>query len=198
MDISNRLFEYLFSSLESIKAYFNSVATSLLNIDFINEDGYEMQSVFVRDSSSSEHMNVNGSVTPVTFTYKVPDNRRFIIKKINSCITDSSINSLDYGGIAGGLTNGLQMYYKYDLSSADVYFSETDVSPIKNNVCFQIRSSNIFVNTVGATDSICFSIDLGENPIILNETGSFNVIVRDDLTPLDGQRIILHGYSFDI
>ncbi len=59
-------------------------------------------------SSGSPDMNINGSSTPVVFRYTVPAGWSALIHRLNFVMIDNAaMNGHEFGGIGGGLTNGL-------------------------------------------------------------------------------------------
>jgi len=57
---------------------------------------------FLKDSGGSIDLNIDGSVTPVTFSAAPPTGKKWFIHSLSLIMEDASINFTKFGGITGG------------------------------------------------------------------------------------------------
>jgi len=69
----------------------------------------EWKSVFL-DNGGNASAAVDGSTTPVDFTYTVPADTAFRAERLLVTMQDAgSLTGSDYGGVTGPLTNGVDL-----------------------------------------------------------------------------------------
>lgn len=136
-------------------------------------------------------MNVNGSVTPVTFFAGPPAGYKWRCHKIDVTISDSSFDPLDFGGITGGIPNGLLLQLRYATGP-----TTSDLLPysLRNNAEMSnllAVPSNIEFGAV--TKTISFIIDFleyGGGHVWLDSAGDLGAerlqfVVQDNLSSID-------------
>lgn len=89
---------------------------------------------FLRNSSDSIEMNVNGSSSAVAFSWTVPSGRSFEFSRHCIVMIDGGIGYNEFGGLGATLTNGLKVEFK-DASDA-VLLDPLDGTTIKTNEDF--------------------------------------------------------------
>ena len=161
-----------------------------------------MASVLPRDmffrflrSNGSKDMNIDGSVTPVTFS--VEHHRAVMdmdIFRVNMVILDAGPAASEFGGIPNGLTNGLLI--RVMDSQGNILLDFLDGLTIRNNSDFGLLAGPDWPIVTGAgTDavSVRWTIAKAGDSVVLNKGDRFEVVVQDDLTSLDSFRIQVQG-----
>lgn len=143
----------------------------------------------IGDTTGSDDMNVDGSVTPQVFMLECPPKYHVYLESVSIFIQDEgAFTANGYGGVAG-LTNGLKVLFRQgETVIADV----TDQVPIKSNSDWMSYSFEIHnFNFSGGQSVLAMSYNLAANgrPYKLSPGQNFAVIVRDDLTGLTKHRI---------
>jgi hypothetical protein len=143
-------------------------------------------------NGSSDAMNVNGSVTPVNFSFAPASGETWYVRSISLYIEDAVGNSTGFGSISS-LTNGLILQVQSDGVSNDVvtlkdnidvlsYFSDQIVSEIKAG----------FFGSV----AILFGSNIYRHPqqmkLVGNSSDYIRLRVRDNLTSVDQLRAKVH------
>lgn len=147
----------------------------------------------VRNGASAD-MNVDGSVTPVHFDYVAVNDR--YVDRCNFVIIDGGITPIKFGGISGGLTNGVlvRVVDSDDATVLDFLEGET----IKKNADwdFLAGTDNIIENAAG-DDHMCIRWTLSKGmrgkPMYLPIGWKLRFTVQDDLTPITQFRIMVQG-----
>ncbi|MDB4306312.1 hypothetical protein N9980_01980 [bacterium] len=149
-------------------------------------------------NASSIDMNVDGSVTPVNFTYTVPANDEAFISRCNIYIQDASPSPILFGGIAA-LTNGL-LIEVLD-SGLSVIKTFNAQKPTQDNSDFvSLAGVDVrYQSGAGAGDDVAirwtFANHSGGDTLQLRQNETFRVRVRDNLTALTAFRWVLQGRS---
>lgn len=136
-------------------------------------------------NGGSEHMAVNGAVTPVNFDYTPASSETWFITAINVFLFDNGTTvPTSFGAIAGGLLNGVEIRVR---SKGTEYLMGT----IQNNIQMSLffRDAYFVPGTSGlfeSSDIVVAKIQF-ENPIIIqNSTSDFvRFRIRDNLSSLD-------------
>jgi len=146
------------------------------------------------ENAGSRDMNVNGSVTPVSFTAGPGSGKRWYIARLLVTLEDSSINHTKFGGQAA-LTNGID--FKVTESG-----TERDVIPhrIKKNGQWRHFSYDSAIESA-STDimTIRWTFANGLTAFKLNNADSDNlkIIVNDDLTSISTFVAVIQGFEVD-
>lgn len=149
---------------------------------------------YFRDSSDSIDMNVNGSVTPVNFDINGEATGPVEIYHIVLAITDASITTTAFGGIVGGITNGITM--KFFDSNGVVLFDPFDGASVKNNRGFLAPSGGETLAEPASGDDfliIPFDFAAEGGAILLDPTDYIRITISDDITGLSFFRAMAHG-----
>ena len=153
-----------------------------------SEAGFGHLRKFLNNAGNIE-INVDGSVTPQTFSVSVSANERYWIHSIHTIFTDNAnVNSLDDFLSLPALTNGLLFEQTID--------SVTTTSAIaKNNFDILHNLNSTFdVKAVGS-----YTIINGEVPLSIpayldgSKGDTLSVTVQDDLSPLTQCTIAVTG-----
>lgn len=161
-----------------------------------------MASVLPRDmffrflkNNGSKDMDVNGSVTPVVFSIEHHrSNMVMDIFRVNMVILDAGPAASEFGGIANGLTNGLVI--RIVDSQGNILIDFFDGQTIRNNSDFGLLAGPDWPIVTGAgTDavSVRWTIAKAGDSVVLNKGDRFEIVVQDDLTPLDSFRVQVQG-----
>jgi hypothetical protein len=145
------------------------------------------------DSSGAIEQNVDGSVTPITFSWKVPVGYHLFVYRLIATIQDAGSFDADKYGNGLVLTNGL------DFGSTDpegVFTSATPQLRIKTNSDWASYSYDLTIHSQGQGDSIAvirYTFLNDGKPIQLTQEQSFVIIINDDLTPLNNHKVRIAG-----
>lgn len=145
-------------------------------------------------SSGSVSLAVNGSVTPVDFWISSPIPKSILkIQGLSVLVSDAgNPASTDYGNIAGGLINGLQLFFETNGFKIPV---ET---PLKQNLDLMARSQSFeVVQFAGSVRVIIFrdllSFYSGGFQVNTRLNEKFGVTVNDNLSGLAVHRMAIKG-----
>jgi len=156
------------------------------------------RSAAVVESGGSSDLNVDGSVTPVEFNVVPNSGKIFFITEISVILEDQSMNYTKFGGITGGLTNGLGIEVK---EGGEALRNIAAFGSIKTNAGFalggggiQLTSSNtdIFVVVYTLLTKSQTSFKLADS-----DGDFFRVTVNDVLTTIDNFKVITFGHEVD-
>ncbi len=146
------------------------------------------------ENVGSKIMNVDGSVTPVTFTAAPPTGKTWFVHTITLVIEDGAIQFPKFGGI-NALTNGL------DIKVKESGLAEETLANIKKNSEFYTFASGITIESAGVDLLIIhFRIKINSGTTFqLTDSNSefFKAIVNDDLTSIDNFNMLIRGYEVD-
>ena len=143
--------------------------------------------------NGNTNANVDGSVTPVTFSYHPPANEVVRIDNVSAVFASvGNIQSLNDFVTVPGLTNGITL----DVQSIGVQ----DLRPgvIKNNInLLQFLTSTFEEKAIGSNTIYSGTVNLKQGIILrgfFNDYYSF--IINDNLTGLSLVNVILTGDRF--
>jgi len=144
----------------------------------------------VLDNGGSASAAVDGSSTPVDFTYTVPTNAALRAERLLVTMqAPGSLTGSDYGGVTGPLTNGV------DLLVNGV--SILDGMPVKSNndwahFCYDV---NIQPHASGSSlVHVRWTFGKSGAPLWLRAGETITAKVQDNLTGLDEHLFLLQGY----
>jgi len=140
-------------------------------------------------NGADRSMVVNGSVTPVEFSYSPPAGFDFLVSRLAGHMIDNkTMNADTFGGIATVLTNGVRIYLKGpdDIETSDFL----DGTTLQRNGDFDafFTTTSLLSNRGMGFRWESFGI-----PARLRENNSFAVSIEDDLSSLIHFEMILHG-----
>jgi len=149
---------------------------------------------YLEATGAVKDQNVNGSVTPVNFDFAPATGQGYYIEQLTFSIDDGGTSPPNaYGGIAGGLTNGVQIILH--VSGVDY-----EIINLKNNsdilVTFsesiQVAGGSFLNFSKGFAGKISFATN-----ITLNGTNGdyIRMRVRDNLTSIDFQRAAVQVFQ---
>lgn len=139
-------------------------------------------------NGSSPDMDVNGSSTPVEFTFHPGTDETWYVERITFIIDDSgSSDPNDYGAITGSLSNGCLLEIKSNGATIEQ-------ANLKNNIGIALSfAEETFVNTTGFmanTDIYRGSIKYLHPYAIKDSTSDFvKMTIRDNITGLNFQQV---------
>lgn len=150
---------------------------------------------FLKESGGSSDLNVDGSITPVTFSASPPTGKKWFIHSISLIIEDASINFTRFGGIPGGLTNGIEFRVK------EGGLIERTLGTFKTNGDLHIFTTDIRIDSA-ATDLLTLQANVKETSgttFELQNVNSeiFKLIVNDDLTTINRFNVLIRGFEVD-
>ena len=149
----------------------------------------------VEDSGATVSMAVDGSVVPVNYEYEVPNNQDVIINRINFLIIDAGIVPTDFGGINGGVTNGI-IIQAIDADGSTILISFINGMSIKSNAEFHLLAgTDVFRDSGPGEDILDVSWVLSETGrgLFLTAGQRLRIIIQDDLTGLTDFRAMVQG-----
>ena len=143
-------------------------------------------------------MDVDGSATPVAFTYANTTDDRYVLRRTNWSIRDANPTAIKFGGLTE-LTNGLLV--RIMTAEGSVVLDMLDGFPLTKNEDFGILSGIDWVRDVaaGAADvvTVRWTFSKTGRDLLLPPGHRFQVLVQDDLTALDEFKIMVQGYRID-
>jgi hypothetical protein len=134
------------------------------------------KSVFFLNGASDD-MNVNGSVTPVSFSFTPSSGEIWYVDKVSIFLSDNDLNENDKFGKITALTNGLQL----QIQSKGI---SLEIANIKDNIDMNL----IFENNGVSSPSNVFAGIIRFNPQIILLASNSDFIrfrVRDNLTSVN-------------
>jgi hypothetical protein len=148
--------------------------------DFLNQDDY--LSIHLLNGGSN-NMAVNGSVTPVTYTYTVPADTRVALNRGFLVMEDGVISFLPgaFAAIAA-LTNGVEINVT-PLGGSPVVLENWKTNREVRDTMFDFDEQWKTAGTYVGRWS--FTKDLNNNGIVLTPGDTFNMVIQDDLSGLD-------------
>lgn len=147
-----------------------------------------------------QNMIVDGSVTPVEFEYAVEPGLSFYCTSIKGYIVDNvAIDAGEFGGIAGGLTNGIKMEL---IDPQGLPFNILGPGrTIKVNGDFALYAGVKCQHVGGGNKGLGFDWDFREStggiPCRFRGGSIFRITIQDDLTALKRFFISTHGTLVD-
>jgi hypothetical protein len=132
-------------------------------------------------------MAVDGSVTPVDYTYTVPTDQRIRVSRMVFSVEDGNakFDAADFGQIGGGLSNGVEISNTPDGGSPDILTNWKNNRDMRHSMPFfqqqseQIGQGGEYIGVWPISDILS-----GGKGLYLNDGDTFTVTVQDDLTPL--------------
>jgi hypothetical protein len=141
-------------------------------------------------NGSSADMKVNGSVTPVNFSFSPAANEVWYLSALSILLNDNGTNSPNKFGDLAALTNGLQI----QVNSKSVAL---DIANMKDNIDLStfFMSNRAVSGTTGVFESadVFIGAMLFQPEMILSGTSDYiRARVRDNLSTVDYLRITAH------
>lgn len=143
-------------------------------------------------------MNVDGSAVPVNFDFVVPAGTRyktFSFSRINFELVDGAMRWDRFGGLGGGLANGLLLQI-VDNNNAIRQDFDTTRRPIMTNSDFSpLAGIDNLLTAAAGPDAmpIRFSIFKAGRTMTLFPNWRIRLVVRDDLRNIDLFRTMIQG-----
>ena len=146
-------------------------------------------SEFLREPGGSENMGVNGSVTPVEFTYMVPANKILLLRRSFIELTDGNnpFGSQDFGAL-GALSNGVLIEIVKEnglIVELENWKKNVDIS----STMFDFENPFKDGSYVGRWT---YERDVGDF-ITLNPGDTYRMTIRDNLSGVDNFTTKLKG-----
>jgi len=145
---------------------------------FPSDNPSNLASDFLRNSGGSPDMDVNGSSTPVIFSFDADATYNIRLHEIRTVFVSSS---LEFGNDVFGDDDPLDNGVKYSIYYNSI---ETTLANLQTNedFCFLTPGPQPLIEKSGAAEMITVVQQFGQ-PIVLraNSTDAFRVTIRDDL-----------------
>lgn len=152
-------------------------------------------------SSGSKDMAVDGSVTPVKFWFEAQSSdisqNPVIVRLIPYVRDNAALDPADFGGIGGGLTNGVKFYVtdENDVQIVDLL----DGLPIKTNAEWSRVMYDVRIDRVGVGDDCLsgrwtFAKFMTGNGLHLSNGEKLVCEVQDDLSSLVDFSVTIEGH----
>lgn len=137
----------------------------------------------VGDGTGSVDMAVDGSVTPVEFKVICPPDKLLIGNMFAVLIEDTGVTAENYGGIVGGLTNGVTGYILKADSTLIPWFAQL---PVRQNSDWTAYCDSTRSGYGAGSDALRFVYDFQrEGPgLALYPGDEGGLIINDDCTTL--------------
>lgn len=150
------------------------------------------------DSGGSGELNADYSAATTKFYYQPTTGTKFYIHNVLIKIADdASFNMTDYGGISGGLTNGVTFYVSPDGGTTEIPLLGGHV--FKQNYHWAAITPHFLLTTFsGTAQTLTVNINLIDQfgaPLALDGTAGHQFIVRlhDNFSTLVGHHFALQG-----
>jgi hypothetical protein len=149
--------------------------------EFLHQDSY--LSAYL-ENGGSNNMKVNGSVTPVTFSYTIPADTRVALNRGFVVLEDGATSFVpgNFGQISTGLTNGVEISVTPSGGSPVVlenWKTNREVRDTMFDFDEQWRTAGTYIGRWS------FTKDLNQNGIVLKTGDAFNFKIQDDLSSLE-------------
>lgn len=142
----------------------------------------------IGDGSGSIEANVNGSVTPVDFSYTVPDGHILLVDRLVIWIRDAGTFDANLYGNGLALTNGI---VGGATTPEDVFVPRTTQLPVKTNADWPAYAFDFNYIDIGNGDNVAvarYTYEKDGAPLAFPEGTKYTIRVADDLTGLTGHR----------
>jgi hypothetical protein len=154
---------------------------------------------FKSEVDASLEMAVDGSTTPVRFAAVIPDmnDRAYMLQSIVIMMLDAVIEPTAFGGIAGGITNGITLTVEPVGGGVLNLLPEPATANWMIGIATPRGTGGVTRIQGAATDdviSFVFEYDLAGFICLMRAGDKLVVTVSDDLTPLTAFRGAGHGY----
>ena len=145
----------------------------------------------------AENMNVDGSITPVEYSFTVPTDRRIAISRIGLNMEDGQFfEAQDFGGIsAGSVTSGVEVSITPSGGSKmvlETWTTNRQIRAVMPHFDGEFKSDGQYV---GEWD---IYKHMNRAPLRLNDGDKFAVLVQDDLQDLDYLAFTLYGVLINV
>lgn len=163
--------------------------------------GMARETWFTRlNGSGAREMNVNGAVTPQTFSIAPPSGTQYVLTSLTLLVANAGISLTNFCGVGAGagITNGCLLRIRRGVTTQ---YDITGGLPLKQTQdllsLFYAPPSN---TDVAGVDMITIQLPISEiwtHPFSLDGTQSdtLQLVVQDDLTAIDVFRISAFGWS---
>lgn len=137
----------------------------------------------------------NYSVTSQDFYYEVPAGSDFLFSQLTISLSTASgtFNQVDYGSIAGGITNGLKIFLRLAGNEIQILASQV----IKTNADFYVLTFNVEKSIfAGTPQTLVAAFDLNKDygaPLVLEAFDRIIVRCNDDFTSLSSHKFVARG-----
>jgi len=159
---------------------------------YIREPHHQIMSLN-GDGSGQQNINGDYSVTPATFFITPPAGKDFVITHIHFIIASAAaMNVADYGGIAGGITNGMIWQTVIDGVTMDRFSGLR----LKQNGDYEIISEVTLSTYAGLGQVLKCEFSFPDNyteSFRLTPGNSFQIIAQDNLTALTKHYCACYG-----
>lgn len=150
----------------------------------------------VGDGSGTTEANGDYSDTPELFKIQPPSNEIYIISRMIVMIRDTNISAEKYGGIVGGLTNGINVDERVESKIDEDLLGGFNV---KSNADWARVSYDVDLKSWGPGDEMIvmrWSFDKSGVPLKLDgyKSGRLVVTCSDDLTGLASHTFLVQGF----
>lgn len=153
----------------------------------------EYQCLYLRDANDSIEMNIDGSSTPVEFTYTVLNDYYLLLHRICFVIISSgAVNADEFGGIKDGLDNGVLLSVERKGNIIKDLFAG---QPIKRNAEWA-SFAGVDVSNLAGDEGIVIGWTFTQAagfPMRLHPNDILRATIQDNLTSLVIFRTMIHG-----
>jgi len=161
-------------------------------------DPRDLCNVYIKDADDNHAINVDGSVTPVPFSFTPGPHKQFLLLSFDVIVVDRSIDAGDFGGIVGGLTNGLTLNVQAD-ATKQVCDLGAGIKIKKNWDWSHLCGMDWNIDRTDKMNVLTARLALSGNffATVLKADHAICMTVFDDLTSLDRFEATVHGVYLD-
>lgn len=154
-------------------------------------------SLFLRQSTDEQiELVADASTQPIEARIVVPSRQQYIVEEIVLTILGGDTTSPTYaafGGIAAGLTQGVNLYVAD--SSDNILHDFTSQSALRTNADIASQFGSVVITTWGSTgvQPLLISTLKLSSPIVVEAGSRITAKLADNLSSLDSMRILVRG-----
>lgn len=180
--------------------YQGRVINVATNVITVNQPFNETFPIGFVGNRTNSNMAVNGSVTPVTFTMRPPEGKKWDITRLLMVIRDdAAMDDGKFGAITGGLAVGTMFRVKKSATQYNNLFNA------RTNGEFAIRAYDVQYTdaTLGPSGQYGLRVrrsfnGYDKNGVVIRLKGDgveeFQIVVQDDLTSLAYFQAVIQGH----
>lgn len=181
--------------VNNFQAQVQSIAVNTLTLDTPLDFAYSTSAQIKR---KNRELAVNGSVTPVILRLGPTSGVAWdITRVVGSIVDNNNPDDTKFGGISGGITNGIVLRSKGDLSTNIIFNTKTngELAERMFDVNYSDRAGG--AGSYGVRFKRTFA-GQDKNGVVIRLDGDnndeFQMIVQDDLTSLSSFHIVVQGH----
>ncbi len=142
---------------------------------------------------NSINLNVNGSITPVSFRYTCPDTTNVVLVRMNIQMDDNAITYAKFGGIAA-LSNGVLI--RICDREGKVNVDLLDGQTVKTNLNLAwLAGFDVLTDTAVL---VRWTLERAGKQLLLRPGDFIELVVQDNLSSITAFSIMIQGYNYPL